>query len=437
MESNAMKENNNQINRRNFLKTLGTAGIGSVLASTNASAGPNEPNIPAKTPEQKYPQVPKRKLGKTGIEVPCLSIGLMFDTVENQIVLKNAFQWGVNYWDSASGYAGGNSELGIGKFLSKNPDARKNLFIVSKASDAHKNPKSKQAVIDTIEERMQASLKKMNTNYIDMYCGVHGLKDPADLNEDLRKWAENAKKRGLIKFFGFSTHSNMAQCLAAAAKLDWIDIAMTTYNFRLAQDTPMQDAINACNKAGIGLISMKTVALTSQNRKQMESGGSGETASESEKKLFTHFLQKGFTEPQARIKAMLSDERISSVCVGMKNVAILTSNVAAVLDKTKLTQADMTVLHEYALATCNGYCAGCADICDAVLPGIPYVSDIMRYLMYYNSYGEKDMARELFAQIPSDVRGRLLSTDYSLAEARCPQRMPIGRLVAEAVGKLA
>jgi hypothetical protein len=121
----------------------------------------------------------------------------------------------------------------------------------------------------------------------------------------------------------------------------------------------------------------------------------------------------------------------------MKNVAILTSNVAAVLDKTKLTQADMAVLHEYAQATCSGYCAGCADICDAALPGIPYVSEIMRYLMYYNSYGEKDMARELFAQIPSDVRGRLLSTDYSLAEARCPQRMPIGRLVAEAVGKLA
>jgi len=432
-----MKENNNKLNRRNFLKTLGTAGIGSVLASVNSSAGPNEPNTPAKQQEQKYPQVPRRKLGKTGVEVPCLSIGLMFDTVENQIVLKNAFQWGVNYWDSASGYGGGNSELGIGKFLSKNPDARKNLFIVSKASDAHKNPKSKQAIIDAIEERLQGSLKRMNTNYIDMYCGVHGLKDTSDLNEDLRKWAENAKKRGLIKFFGFSAHTNMAQCLAAAAKLDWIDVVMTTYNFRLAQDTQMQDAINACNKAGIGLITMKTVALTSQNRKQMESGGTGETASETEKKLFTHFLQKGFTEQQARIKAMLSDERISSVCVGMKNVAILTSNVAAVLDKTKLTQADITVLHEYAAATCSGYCAGCADICDAALPGIPYVSDIMRYLMYYNSYGEKDRARELFAQIPSDVRGRLLTADYSLAEACCPQRMPIAGLVAEAVEKLA
>jgi hypothetical protein len=92
---------------------------------------------------------------------------------------------------------------------------------------------------------------------------------------------------------------------------------------------------------------------------------------------------------------------------------------------------------KYAHATCSGYCAGCAEICDAALGDMPYVSDIMRYLMYYNSYGEKEMARELFAEIPRAARNRLLSTDYSTAEARCPQRLPIGELVAEAVSKLA
>ncbi|MHC4597208.1 MAG: hypothetical protein ACYS19_19970 [Planctomycetota bacterium] len=51
--------------------------------------------------------------------------------------------------------------------------------------------------------------------------------------------------------------------------------------------------------------------------------------------------------------------------------------------------------------------------------------------------GERHTARELFAQIPGKVRGKLLNIDYSLAEARCPQHLPIGELVAEAVGKLA
>ena len=57
--------------------------------------------------------------------------------------------------------------------------------------------------------------------------------------------------------------------------------------------------------------------------------------------------------------------------------------------------------------------------------------------MYYKSYGEQDYARQLFAQIPLKARNRLLSTDYRVAEFRCPQHLPIGKLVAEAVSKLA
>ncbi|HIJ54269.1 MAG TPA: aldo/keto reductase, partial [Planctomycetes bacterium] len=59
------------------------------------------------------------------------------------------------------------------------------------------------------------------------------------------------------------------------------------------------------------------------------------------------------------------------------------------------------------------------------------------YLMYYNSYGEHDEARQLFAQIPGKVRNKLLSMDYSKVEARCPQHLPVAKLVAEAVHKLA
>ena len=158
---------------------------------------------------------------------------------------------------------------------------------------------------------------------------------------------------------------------------------------------------------------------------------------EAEDKMVTHFLDKGYTREQALIKTVLEDKRISAACIRMENAALLRSNVAAVLDKTKLTQADNEVLKRYAAESCSGYCAGCAHICDAALPDTPYTSDIMRYLMYYNSYGERQEARELFAQIPGKVRGKLLSTDYGPAEACCPQRMPIGKLIAEAVDKLA
>ena len=217
----------------------------------------------------------------------------------------------------------------------------------------------------------------------------------------------------------------MAKCLNAAAKLDWIDVIMTSYNFRYMQDKELNAAIDACHKAGIGLIAMKTQG----HRQKIES--------EEDKKLTNHFLERGFTAGQAKVKVVLEDKRISSACVGRDNITHLTMNVAAVQDKTELSKADMDVFSEYAKATCSGYCAGCAYICDAALPDVPYVSDIMRYLMYYNSYGEKELAKELFAEIPRTVRNKLLSTDYNLAEARCPQHLPIGELVAEAVSKLA
>ena len=416
----------NKVNRRIFLKTMGAAGLAPAFAGvTNGLKASEEANAEKKD-KPKYQQVPRRKLGKTGVEVPCLSLGTN-RLVDSQVLLRAALRWGVNYWDTAHSYTGGNSELTIGKLLSRNPEVRKKVFIVSKASRAR--------TVADVESCLQTSLERMNTEYIDLYYGVHGLSDAAQLTDELRQWAESAKKRKLIRFFGFSSHRNIDQNLVAAAELGWIDAIMTAYNFRLMQDSKIQAAIETCHKAGVGLIAMKTVALDTRQRRRVEKGEEIET--EADKKLLRHFLKQGRAVEQAKIKFVLEDKRISSACVGMSNIANLTSNAAAAIDKTKLTRADKEALAEYARATCSRYCAGCAYICDSALADAPYVSDIMRYLMYYNSYGRHDEARELFAQIPDKVRDKLLNMDYRLAEARCPQHLPIGELVAEAVSKLA
>jgi predicted aldo/keto reductase-like oxidoreductase len=415
-----------RIDRRDFLKTIGATGLGSVLGSAQLKAGAAEPNTCEKPKKPEAPELPKRKLGKTGVEVPVLALGGDFNFVDEQMRLQEALDWGVNYWDTAHFYGRGNSERGIGKFLAKDPEIRKKLFIATKASGA-KNT-------EEVQQRLQTSLERMHTDYVDLYYGVHMLGDPARLTDELRQWAENAKKRKVIRLFGVSTHSNMAECLAAVAKLDWIDAVMTSYNFRLMQDSKMQRAIEACHKAGVGLVAMKVQ-------------GHGQTAhwvdprcdieTEEDKKLVEHFLKRGFTKGQAKIKVVLQDERFSSACVAMDDVAIVASNVAAALDKTKLSQADFDIFKEYSQATCSGYCAGCANICGAAVPDAPCISEVMRYLMYYNSYGRKAKAKELFAQIPTDMREKLPRLDYSRAEARCPQHLPISELMAEAVNKLA
>lgn len=423
-----VNEKQNRLNRRNFLKTVTAAGLGAAFTSAKAIPAPGQSDASEKVPEHKLPQVPKRRLGKltrlsksgerVPLEVPALSFGTFRVDTQSQILLRKALQYGINFWDTAYDYSQGNSELGIGKFISKHPDVRKELFIASKASDTE--------TIADVEHRLRTSLERMNTNYIDLYY-FHELEQTDRLNNDLRDWAKHAKERNLIRFFGFTVHRNMTEYLELAVKLDWIDAIMLRYNFRDMQDKELSNAIDACHKRGIALIAMKV-----QGKGQVK-----KIETEGDKKLTDHFIKRGFTAAQAKIKAVLTDKRICSACVGMQNVALLTSNVAVALDKTTLTSHDMNVFRKVAQETCSGYCAGCAHICDSALPDMPCVSDVMRYLMYYNSYSDKEVARKLFAEIPEHFRDKLAGTDYSAAQARCPQHLEIGKLVAEAVGKLA
>ncbi len=417
-----MKGPKNPVNRRSFLKAVGTAGLATAIAG-KTFADPNkpakaDPNCTKETEPAKDSILPQRKLGRADVKVPVLSNGVMFDVMANLIILQANLRYGVTYWDTANGYAGGNSELGVGEFLKKKPELRKNIFLVTKASGARN--------VEHVEKKLQESLKRMNTDYIDMYYGVHGCNNPDNqLTEELGKWSRSAKERGLIKYFGFSTHSNMANCLLAASKRDWIDALMTTYNVSEMQNPKMQAAVEACHKAGVALIAMKVIRGVQKEDK------------EAENKLIAHFLEKGYTRGQALIKAVLSDERIACTCIRMENITTLKSNVAAVLDKTELTPEDIKAFKEYSQATCSGYCAGCEEICQNAAPDMPYVRDVMRYLMYYNSYGDTEHARELFAQLPAKARARITSADYSLAEARCPQHMPIAEMMTEASQKLA
>jgi predicted aldo/keto reductase-like oxidoreductase len=410
-----MKSDDKKINRRNFFRSAGMAGLGSIVATSIAKAadanipGPNERNAPAAPKPEK---IPTRKLGKTGAEVPILSLG--FGRPGGQVVLRQALDWGVNYWDTSLFAA--KSEQIIGAFLAKNPDLRKGIFLVTKENQSR--------TVDGLEKCLQTSLKNLNTSYIDLYFGVYMVKNQMQLTDDVRKWAEDAKKRGVIKYFGFTSHENMAQLLAAAAKLDWIDAVMIKYDFRLMQDTQMQEAIDACNKAGIGLIAMKTQSMRPR-------GAASADPNEAEKKMLAYFTDRGFTAGQAKIRAVLDDKRISTVCSSMASTSILMTNIAAVLDKTSLTAEDKNVLSQYAQETCTGYCSACSHICEPLAAGVP-VSDIMRAMMYHNSYGDKAGAREVFVQIPAEIQRRLVSIDYSAAEARCPNRMPIGRIIADA-----
>ena len=115
----------------------------------------------------------------------------------------------------------------------------------------------------------------------------------------------------------------------------------------------------------------------------------------------------------------------------MPTISILLANIAAALDKTRLDARDWNVLDQYAEETRCGYCAGCSNICGAAANGAP-ISDVMRHLMYYSSYGNHDLARSQFAGLPDEFRMRIADIDFTKAERACPHGLPIAQLMREA-----
>jgi len=153
-------------------------------------------------------------------------------------------------------------------------------------------------------------------------------------------------------------------------------------------------------------------------------------------KLAGKFMKKGFTDAQAKLKAVWEQPNIASICTEMPNMTLLMSNVAAAMDKTKLSTRDMDLLKQYAGETHSDYCTGCVDICESNVGGEIPIGDVMRYLMYARSYGDRHRARANFQKIPLRVRQQMESVDYGPAEKKCPRNMTIGRLMREALDEL-
>jgi len=401
------------LSRRDFLRTAGTVGAGSLLCAAGAMAQGTQEPAEKKTDAA---TVPTRPFGKTGVNVSILSLGGMFDIPSNQLLLRQALKWGVTHWDTADCYEGGKSELGIGQFFTKYPEARKEVFLVTK-SDA-RDPAGMTALLNR-------SLERMKTDTIDLYF-IHGMKRINEIDNNTKSWVEKAKAQGKIRFFGFSTHTNMEDLMMDAARLGWIDGIMITYNFRIMHQDKMKAAVDACTKAGIGLTAMKT-----------QGGGSVSMESETEIEMAGKFLKEGYTDKQAKLKAIWQNPLIASICSQMPNMTVLMSNIAAALNQTKLSAESMDWLDRYAQDTASSYCAGCAHLCESTLETNLPVREVMRYLMYFNSYGECNRARALFAELPLEVRERLASVDFSAAEKCCPQRLQIGKLMKQASTLLA
>ena len=238
----------NSTDRRTFLQA-------GALATASAVSLANGPEAQAQEAPAQALTIPRRPLGKTGIDVTILDAGTG-KGAGLQRILRFAYAQGIRCFDTSERYQ---SEPDFKLWFQQEPEVRKQIFVVTKDL-----PRTPSEIMGKLDQR----LANMGTDYVDLFF-IHSFGDNHSLDDALnfvksREFKETAdaiRKSGKSRLVGISTHhKNRAQILQAAAEGGIVDAIMLQYTPWLDKDSPLNKAIDACWKKGIGLISMKQIA---------------------------------------------------------------------------------------------------------------------------------------------------------------------------------
>jgi len=394
--------------RRQFIKTTtaATAAAG-VATTTSGKAKAYQQDNGARGDDA----VPRATLGRTGANVTKLGMGTSWALSPSFV--QAALYAGVRFIDTSESYENTNSEKVLGQVLERTK-MRDKVFLVTK------NSKSKASGGDAPKaycDRLDESLARLRTDYVDAYY-MHGVGGPKELEQlkdpGVKKAFEDLKKAGKIKFAGFSCHDALlVEFINAAVDCGWVDQIMLKYNFRDKIDAAaLEKAIDRAHKANIGLIAMKT------------QGG----AEVSYPDRHADYVQKGFKKEVAAIKTVWADPRMQVVVSEMTTLSDLRENVAA--SRQPLTAMESKLLEQYRASTANLYCHGCGHLCETASKGVK-VSEVMRYLRYYEAYGKRQNARALYQALPAEAR-MMADLQVDKLDAACPHGLPVGDLLKKA-----
>jgi len=358
--------------------------------------------------------VPKRAFGKTGVKISKLCLGGgSFPVTDGRAFLDEALGHGVDCWEIVSFLSGDV----YNEYFKTYPERREKVFLTAKVYS------TEPAVM---QGQLNRALIENGTHYID-FLAIHPVDDIAVLTDDVRIWVDKAKREKKIRFFGFCTHKNMDNCLNGAAELGWIDGIQTVYNYRFQNIKSMEDAMQRCHEKGIGIFNVKSMGLTVQRKDELQQPPINE-------ERFNALLTlHGISFEQVKLRAIWQNPNLTSICSLMPSSTILRSNVSAAVDERPLDVEIKRLLTDYAEITGKYFCRRCG-VCDSVNADSIPIFNIMEMLMYARGYTakEKNMIAKKFEQIPVEIRSRIIGSDYSEAEKRCPQKMQIARLMKEA-----
>ena len=380
------------INRRNFLSVF-ASGVLSFGFLKNFKTNPeqgvgNEENQPFKI--KKY-----NPLGNTGFKVSDVSCGAI--SLFNPNVLRYAYECGVNYFDTAESYLRTKSETFIGQALK---DVRDKVIITTKHAYRGKKKIEKSAII----KRIEASLKRLQTDYIDIAL-IHNIDDLSILkNEELLSAYYQLKKEGKIRFTGFSTH-NMKVTLKQALDNDYKDfVQVILFIYNHLEGKEIEPLIEKVRKKGIGTIAMKVFAGGKQGN-------------------LKKFVSKKVSYPQAAIRWVLSNPYIDCCIVTMSSYSHVEEYVAA--SGKPLQRADLKVISEYQREVSGLYCRVSCDKCLSSCPNNVAINEILRYGMYFEDYRMEKEAVRYYAELEEKKKPLFCSNCPGYCEKACPYGLKV------------
>jgi uncharacterized protein len=392
------------VDRREFLQAGAAAAAATLAAGSGSALAADDPK-----PEGNKPVLPMRKLGKTGVEVTLLTQGTVVQPTSMDRILRTAYREGVRYFDTAAGYGNGRAEKYIGEWLTAMPEVRKTIFLATK-NEITKTPAD---MLQKIDERL-ANLK---TDYIDLLffhqLGASQVDWPK--SRAMKEAAEAIKKTGKVKFVGFSTHDDMiAEQIQNAAEGGFIDVIMLKYTPWLDKGSPLNKALDACHKKGIGLVSMKQLAGQTQFTEQH----------------VPSIKAKGLTPAQGLLQAIWSDERFSASCVTLKTIDEVMENADAARRFEPLKQAEIDELRDAVLASSPTMCPGCDGRCSEAAGTKARLGDLARFYTYHEDHGIRSVARQEYAALAPEERD-WQGADLAAAREACHHKIDFAKLLPE------
>jgi predicted aldo/keto reductase-like oxidoreductase len=395
------------VNRRDFLQTGAVAAAAATAVSVTATPGVAAgPQAPAQKPAA---PLPRRTLGKTGVDVTILDQGTWRAPSSIDRLLRLAYNAGVRFVDTADCYG---TEPAVARFLEALPEGgRKSLFLATKD-----HPKVPGDLVAMVDRRLEA----LRVDYLDLIY-VHGLGGHQvdwPKSTEFKDAVEAIKKSGKARFVGFSTHDGTkAQQLLNAAEGGFVDVIMLAFQpIWHTKDSQLDRALDACHKAGIGLVSMKQISGI-QDRVLKEAPNHVPTLKE-----------KGLSAYGGLLHAIWTDERFTCSCVSMHNTDQLREGIHAARTFKPLSTAEIEGLRNAALAAGPTFCANCDGSCSRAGKTEARLGELSRLITYHDHYGARTDARRLYAEMEEQHRD-WKGADLEAARQACHAHLDFAELL--------